>query len=603
MKSISFSLGICSLLVFSSIFAKDYKGAELRTIESFTYGRFEVRYMPPAGEGVLGTFFTYHEISNTSEWNEIDIEILGRYSDDVQFTTIIPNQIWRNSHQYVDFDPHADFHVYAFEWTPTYVAWFVDGVEIYRQTDSKIATLSRDQKIMMNIWNPSYEDWVGIWSDNSLPFFAYYDWVSYYEYTPGTGDYGTENNFSHKWTDDFNVWDQSRWEKATHTWSGNNCDFVMANAVFKDGMMILCLTDDTNLGFQDKVKPTAKWVRFASDTLVEGKFSEKVHRITAETISKYSIPGTSILSANLGPDEQTFQLTISPIDTANSYYLVLLGIKDLPPGNNTQIGQNISIFNTSYLNFPTIIDVGSDVDNSGLIDQFWHPDKAYGRMDGQPYHLSPGIDIQNTEMDHLYLSGAKNLVKYNLRVPKGIYKLTLYFAEPEFTQSQERLFDIYVQGQKIVEDLDLFAEAGFQTAHEIVVDNLIADKDLIEIKFTSILNFAILNGIEIELITSNIDENELIPTKSELFQNYPNPFNPETIINYRLSSPQNVELTVFNIMGQKIKTLVRGRQMEGNHIAVWDGKNDQGTSASSGIYFYRLKTDNLLKTKSMLLLR
>lgn len=603
MKSISFFLGICSLLVFSSVFAKDYKGAELRTIESFTYGRFEVRYMPPAGEGVLGTFFTYHEISNVSEWNEIDIEILGRYSDDVQFTTIIPNQIWRNSHQYVEFDPHTDFHVYAFEWTPTYVAWFIDGVEVFRQTDPQIASLSRDQKIMMNIWNPSYEDWVGTWSDNSLPFFAYYDWVSFYEYTPGTGDYGTENNFSHQWTDDFNVWDQSRWAKATHTWAGNNCDFVMENAIFKDGLMILCLTDDTNLGFQDKVKPTVEWVRFVSDTLVEGKFSEQVDRVTAETTSKYSIPGASILSANLGSDERTFQLTISPIDTSNSFYLVLLGIKDLPPGNNTQIGQNISIFNTSFLNFPTTIDVGSDIDNSGLIDQFWHPDKEYGRMDGQPYHLSPGTDIQNTEMDHLYLSGAKNLVKYNLRVPKGIYKLTLYFAEPEFTQSQERLFDIYVQGQKIVEDLDLFAEAGFQTAHEIVVDNLIADKDLIEIKFTSILNFAILNGIGLEQSTTDIDENDLIPIKSELFQNYPNPFNPSTIINYRIGSPQYVELTVFNTMGQKIKTLFRGWQMQGNHIVVWDGNNEQGTRASSGIYFYRLKTDKLLTTKSMLLLK
>ena len=57
-----------------------------------------------------------------------------------------------------------------------YVAWFINGEEVYRQTASHIGDLVHPAKIMMNIWNPTYDDWVGIWDDRVLPRFAYYDW-------------------------------------------------------------------------------------------------------------------------------------------------------------------------------------------------------------------------------------------------------------------------------------------------------------------------------------------------------------------------------------------------------------------------------------------
>jgi len=118
-------LCICGLA--ADLAAKDYKGAELRTREAYLYGRFEVRYKSAAGDGLVSTFFTYHEIQSSSEWNEIDIEIHGRYPDDIQLTTITPNQISHLRHQYLPFNPHTDFHTYAIEWTPDYVAWFVDS--------------------------------------------------------------------------------------------------------------------------------------------------------------------------------------------------------------------------------------------------------------------------------------------------------------------------------------------------------------------------------------------------------------------------------------------------------------------------------------------
>ena len=63
----------------SLLVANIYKGAEYRTKASYTYGRFETRMKSTQREGVLSSFFTYHEIVTTNDWNEIDIEILGRY--------------------------------------------------------------------------------------------------------------------------------------------------------------------------------------------------------------------------------------------------------------------------------------------------------------------------------------------------------------------------------------------------------------------------------------------------------------------------------------------------------------------------------------------
>ena len=91
----------------------------------------------------------------------------------------------------MDFNPHLNFHTYSFEWTPDYVAWFIDNDEVYRQTGSHVDSLYVSQKIMMNIWNPVYTDWVGSWDSEILPRFSYYDYVSYSAYTPGTGDNGT----------------------------------------------------------------------------------------------------------------------------------------------------------------------------------------------------------------------------------------------------------------------------------------------------------------------------------------------------------------------------------------------------------------------------
>ncbi|MGB7062431.1 MAG: FlgD immunoglobulin-like domain containing protein [Candidatus Zixiibacteriota bacterium] len=93
------------------------------------------------------------------------------------------------------------------------------------------------------------------------------------------------------------------------------------------------------------------------------------------------------------------------------------------------------------------------------------------------------------------------------------------------------------------------------------------------------------------------------PKRFALFQNHPNPFNPETKISYYLPTASHVRLTVYNILGQKVRTLFDGHQDSGNHTVVWDGRRDDGTPLSSGIYFYRMQAGDFRETKKMSLMK
>jgi len=98
----------------------------------------------------------------------------------------------------------------------------------------------------------------------------------------------------------------------------------------------------------------------------------------------------------------------------------------------------------------------------------------------------------------------------------------------------------------------------------------------------------------------------LIPLITKLNQNYPNPFNPSTTINYSLKENSKVSLIIYNIKGQKVKQLVSnsaGQLSAGQHSVIWYGKDDNGKSVSSGIYFFKLKTANFEKTRKMILMK
>jgi hypothetical protein len=109
-------------------------------------------------------------------------------------------------------------------------------------------------------------------------------------------------------------------------------------------------------------------------------------------------------------------------------------------------------------------------------------------------------------------------------------------------------------------------------------------------------------------LTVAVDDNhsaDQLPQNFELSQNYPNPFNPSTTIKFYNPKSKTIPVTVdlFNIMGQKIRTLLDGPAAPGLNRVIWDGRDGLGQPVATGIYFYRLKAADVTVTRKMLLMK
>ena len=101
----------------------------------------------------------------------------------------------------------------------------------------------------------------------------------------------------------------------------------------------------------------------------------------------------------------------------------------------------------------------------------------------------------------------------------------------------------------------------------------------------------------------NRDEKRDAPKEFKLYQNYPNPGNPSTVIRYQLAEGCNVRLTVYNTLGQKVRTLVDDVQPAGFYAVTWDGTDESGWRVASGIYLYSIQAGEFRAVKKALLLR
>ncbi len=579
------------LLVFSAqinILSRDFKGAEYRTKLSYTYGRFEVRMKSAYREGMLSSFFTYYDGGGgIGNWNEIDIEIMGRYFDNVQFNTITPNQTNHVAHKPMQTSPHQDYHIYAFEWTPEYVAWFIDGVEFIKQTGPHIQTLTLPQKIMMNIWNPLYENWAGVFIPEALPAFAYYDWVSYYAYTPNSGTYGTGNNFSLDWTDNFDSWDTTRWDKATHTFNGNNCDFIHENAVFDDGKLILCLTNNTNIGYVDLQPPTLLWAR-ASTGKVLVMFSEELDQAAAENVTNYIIQGVTINSAILLQDLKSVELSVSGLVIPSTKSLVVMSMKDDSVVPNTMSAKSTSIIMPQALNFPIKINCGGSTALDYLADAGWTKNTEFGFLDGNSATYPSSLQISGTDEDIIFQSEKYGMVIYKIRLPNGRYDAELMFAENFFNLPGKRIFDVYFEQNRVIENLDIYQTVGMNAALIREILGFEVNDGVLDIQFAEKIDNALLCGIVLTPVATGLldDENinELKTFKVE--QNYPNPFNGKTTINYSLNHSNYLSFELYNILGEQIFFKNLGYTEAGTHEFQLDTATLSNSPLTSGIYFY-----------------
>ncbi len=144
-------------------------------------------------------------------------------------------------------------------------------------------------------------------------------------------------------------------------------------------------------------------------------------------------------------------------------------------------------------------------------------------------------------------------------------------------------FDVPVESDGTYEYL-ITTREGEQTTGLITVENLEAE---ITVNITSIGDAG----------------DRLVLKTDQLFDAYPNPFNPSTTIRVQIAEAGPVQLVVYNVLGQKVRTLFNGTLQTGSQKFVWNGKDDAGRQVASGLYFYQLKTQNTVQTKAVMFLK
>lgn len=148
------------------------------------------------------------------------------------------------------------------------------------------------------------------------------------------------------------------------------------------------------------------------------------------------------------------------------------------------------------------------------------------------------------------------------------------------------------------------------TCYSSFVGGLVADGTItlgLRLNFADPSDWIDIGGIGIKVSSPvtlvRARENSAVPDKFLLKQNYPNPFNPETIIEYDVQAPGNVELHIYNSLGQKVRSLVNEKRSKGSYRVVWDGKDDNGQNLASGVFFYQLRLSDFIGAKRMILLK
>ena len=242
-----------ALFLSSATPARAVSSAELYQNESQTYGRFEARIRFAAGDGVVSSFFLWKpgsEVAGTF-WNELDFEKLGADCR-MQTNPLYGAPVVDHGRIASDVgDLCGEYHTYAFEWTPTYIAWQIDGVEVRRESGEAAAAFEQDaasgMQIHFNIW-PGDASFGGNFDPAILPVQQYVSWVQYSSFDNGS--------FALAWHEDFAAGAlPAGWAVGTWASPKNYSTHVPANVSFGSDLAVLSLTADDAPGFAGEPPP------------------------------------------------------------------------------------------------------------------------------------------------------------------------------------------------------------------------------------------------------------------------------------------------------------------------------------------------------------
>jgi len=246
----------------------------------------------------------------------------------------------------------------------------------------------------------------------------------------------------------------------------------------------------------------------------------------------------------------------------------------------SELGDGIITPDTSFIDF----DIGGQVPLPVAFNNTWTSTRI-DTSPGFPAFATISIDTSINTVD----------AWGTVQLPAGTFDcLRVRFDETEIRQS-------IIDGVVTSIDTTTCIEYVWVTRDHFLVAEASSQENDTDPNFTDASSFQ-----RLALITTAVEEraeNTEIPSNFELFQNLPNPFNPETLIRFQLPQTRHVVLKIFNTLGQEIRTLADVPYEAGYHSIKWDGKDNNGTPASSGIYFYQLQAGTFSQVKKMSLLK
>lgn len=232
-----------------------YYGAELTGIDQFKYGRFEARMKMVSFPGTVSSMFLYYDNSdrlNSEPWNEIDIEVLGNNVGRWQSNLITrePDEsetcskdkagsckkVTSEGKHLFGFDATKDFHLYTMIWTPEYISWEIDSVEVRRdylnEAKKQVEFMTETQSLRFNLWASASTSWVGKFTGGELvdgPQTQYIDYVRVYSYDEAT------KSFKKEWQDDFEGTELDKTHWTTGGWMMDLTRLSKDNVVVEGG--------------------------------------------------------------------------------------------------------------------------------------------------------------------------------------------------------------------------------------------------------------------------------------------------------------------------------------------------------------------------------
>lgn len=249
-----------AVLSSTVVSAKPWKGAELITREEYKYGAFEARIRGAEGSGMITAFFLWKNNSEHSNvpWQEQDFELFGK-NGRYQTQAMTPgNPRTENVTMHSLATPiWENYFTYRMEWTPEYLAWYVDGHLVRIETDPVVYEQMLDPEVTdpaqlrMSLWAGDYP-WSGELDEDKVPAATFVDHIAIYKYTPGEG----ENDFTLHWRDDFDSINTNRWWFANWTFEPAVSDYIgTRNVAAIDGKLVIAFTDEDNTGVFPTVIP------------------------------------------------------------------------------------------------------------------------------------------------------------------------------------------------------------------------------------------------------------------------------------------------------------------------------------------------------------